>query len=206
MGAFKGSISCALYHVDGEPESGFRDDFMERIHEFRFVDLTPDDEDDLRWGWCCAQDMLDTDFTKAKVFQNEYLCLGLRVDRWSLPGALLKARIARREDQKKQEFQKAKLLRSEKEAIREFVSREMKQQMLPAATMVDMVWNIDRREVRFWSQSTGRREQFEELFESTFQLRLVHSNPYVAALHCDLSDDLVGRLADVEYARFTSLG
>ena len=206
MGALKGSISYTLYYVEGTLEPGFVDAFMERIEEFRFRELTPESEDDMTFGWCRIDDMLRADIDRTGAFRGGYLTLGMRVDRWSLPGALLKARIAERQQQVMTEFSKAKLSRMEKERVRETVTREMKGQTLPSASMVDMVWQLDEGRVRFWSQSNTRREQFEELFESTFGMRLQPSGPYIAAVNCGLTDEATGRLADVEQAAFTNFG
>lgn len=204
MGALKGSISYTLYHVDGELPQNFTEQFLERIQEFSFRELKPESEDDTSHGWCVLGDMLDIEFDASKVFRNEYLGLGLRVDKWALPGALLKALIERKGKEVMEQKGKTRLLRSEKEAIRETVTRGMKEMMLPSAAMVDMVWNLEEKQVRFWTQSGGRCELFMELFESTFGVRLVPTNPYVAAINCGLSDAEVGALSDVEQVRFTS--
>ncbi|MFT6397893.1 MAG: DNA recombination-dependent growth factor C [Bradymonadia bacterium] len=204
MGARKGSISYSLFHVDGEMPSDFRETFLEQIQEFAFRELTPEAEEDVSHGWSVMDDLLSVEFSKDNVFIGEYLCLGMRNDRWALPGALLKAHVERRIDEVKREHDKTKLFRSEKVAIREEVTRQLKHRTLPAAAVVDMVWTVDRREVRFWSQSNRSLELFESLFESTFGLRLVPNNAYIAALNCGLSDTLIGALAGVEQAQFTS--
>ena len=128
----------------------------------------------------------------------------MRTDRWALPGALLRAHVDKRVAEVKAEHSKVKLFRSEKIAIREEVTRQLKRKTLPAAAVVDMVWTLDRKEVRFWSQSSRAVEFFESLFESTFGVRLVPNNPYIAALNCGLSDALIGRLDAADQAAFTS--
>ncbi|MCB9506827.1 MAG: recombination-associated protein RdgC [Myxococcales bacterium] len=204
MGARKGSISYSLFHVDGDIAKTSRDELLERIREFAFSPLTPESEEDTVHGWVVLDDMLATDFTPDNVFLGEYIALGLRVDRWALPGALFKAHIERRTREVLAETGKARLFKSEKLAIREDIGRQLKRQTLPAAAAIDMVWAVERGEVRFWSQSNRALEMFESLFESTFAVRLVNDSAYVAALHCRLADELVGALADVEQARFTS--
>jgi DNA recombination-dependent growth factor C len=204
MGARKGSISYSLFHVDGEPPTDFREAYLDQIREFSFRALTPDSEEDASHGWSVLDDLLSAEFSRDNVFLGEYLCLGMRTDRWSLPGALLRAHVDRRVVEVKAEHSKAKLFRSEKIAIREEVTRQLKRKTLPSAAVVDMVWTLDRKEVRFWSQSSRALELFESLFESTFGLRLVPDNPYIAALNCGLSDTMVGRLGTVEQASFTS--
>lgn len=204
MGARKGTISYTLFHVDGSLPSSFRDEFLERIDEFRFTELTAESEEDLTHGWTVLDDMLSTAFSRDNVFVGEYLCLGMRTDRWALPSALLKAHVARRTAEVMAEQGKVKLFKSEKMAIREEVTRQLKRRTLPAAGVIDMVWSLERGEVRLWTQASRALEQFEDLFESTFGLRLVPDSPYIAAINCGLADDLVGSLADVEQSRFTS--
>lgn len=204
MGARKGTISYQLFHVRDPLPDDYRGVFLERIDEFRFSELTPESEEDITYGWTVLDDMLSTGFTRENVFLGEYLCLGMRTDRWSLPSALLKAHAAKREREVMEAQGKAKLFKSERVALREDVTRQLKQRTLPSAGVVDMVWSLEREEVRFWSQSARALENFENLFESTFGLRLVPDNPYVAAINCGLADALVGNLADIEQSRFTS--
>lgn len=203
VGARKGTISYSLFHIDGELPDGYQDLFLERIQEFRFTELTPESEEDLVHGWTVLDDLLSTEFDKHNIYLGEYLVLSMRTDRWSLPGALLKAFVEKRTQEVMKEQNKSKLFRSEKMAIREDVTRKLKTMTLPSAGAVDMVWNLERKEVRFWSQSTRALELFEALFESTFDLRLVPDNPYIAAVNCGLSDSLVGALAGVEQSSFT---
>ncbi len=201
MGARAGSISYQLYHVDGAaPDTATA---LERIAEFAFRPLAPDAEDDFSYGWCVFEDLLSIDVTKDNAVRGEYLCLSMRLDQWRLPAALFKARIAKKSKEVLDKSGKQKLFRSEKEQIRETVSRELKGMTLPSASMVDLVWSLETGVVRFWSQSSRMLELFESLFESTFEVRLVPSNPYVEAIEAKLPDELVGALAAVEQAAFT---
>ncbi|MFT4704722.1 MAG: hypothetical protein ACI81R_002430 [Bradymonadia bacterium] len=204
MGARKGSISYQLYHVEGDTPTD-RDAVLQRIREFAFEALTPETEEDFSFGWCDFENLLGVEFTSAGVFRGEYLCLGVRIDQWRLPGALMKARIEIESKTILERTQKPKLFRSEKEVIRESVSREMKGRTLPSAATVDMVWNIEKAQVRFWSQSTRMLELFESLFESTFEVRLSHSGPYIEAMALPLTDNQVSAMAGIERARFTQL-
>lgn len=203
MGARNGSITYRLYHVNGEAESA-RDALLGRIGEFAFQPLTAESEDDFHYGWIVFEELLNTEFSRDNVFRGEYVCLGLRVDQWRLPSALLRARMSEMQNEVKARTGKPKLFRTEKEHIRETVTRELKGRTLPSAQMIDCVWEPDAKLVRFWSQSTRMTELFESLFESTFEVQLMPSNPYIEALEAGLDDDAVGRLVDAEPARFTS--
>lgn len=202
VGVLAGSISYTLYHVDGEVSERYHEEFLERIEEFKFEPLLPDSEDDTTIGWVRVDDMLRWDFTKDSVFRDNYVLLSLRTDRWSFPAALLRATVAQRTEAFKEEKGRTRLSKMEREVIREDIRREFKKQMLPSAGTVDMAWDVKQGIVRFWSQSGRAKEQFQEFFESTFDLRLHENNPYIAARALSLSGDEVEALADLEYTDF----
>lgn len=203
MGVLSGSISYTLFHVEGDVKHMQRDELIGRIAEFEFQPLLPDSEEDMTMGWVRVDDMLRWDFTNESVFRGPYLLLSLRTDRWSLPAALLRATVQQRTDAFAAERGRTRLSRTERDTIRETVRREFKEQMLPSAGAVDMAWDMEGGQLRFWSQSKGAKEAFQELFESTFDVRIHENGPYMAARSLPLSDDEVMRLADIEYTDFS---
>ncbi len=204
MGARTGSISYTRYLVEGGRPEAAAEELLGRVEEFRFADLTPESEEDSTHGWTVLDDLLSTDFRKDSVFFDDYIGLGLRIDRWSLPGALLRARIEERTRTYMKEFDKKKLFRSEKAALREEITRTLRRRALPTATVIDMVWDLGTGQVRFWSHAKRATELFESLFESTFGMPLRPLSPYATALVAGLDGDQVGRLADLDPSRFTS--
>lgn len=204
MGVLTGSISYTLYHVEGDIPERSREEFLERIVEFQFQPLLPDAEDDMTMGWVRVDDMLRWDFTNENVYRDQYLLLSMRTDRWSLPGALLRATLAQRLETFAAEKGRTRLSKLERDVIREEIRREFKNQMLPSAGSVDMAWDLDNGLLRFWSQSGRAKEQFQELFESTFNVRLHENGPYMAARALPLTEDQLKALAFIEYTDFSA--
>lgn len=202
MGVLAGSISYTLYHVEDEVPERYHEEFLERIEEFQFRSLLAEDEDDFSAGWVRVDDMLRWDFTKDSVFRGDYVLLSLRTDKWSFPAALLRATVAQRIAAFKEQKGRTRLSKMEREVIREDIRREFKKQMLPSVGTVDMAWDVKQGIVRFWSQSGRAKEQFQELFESTFEVRLHENNPYIAARSLELTDEEIAALADIEYTEF----
>lgn len=202
MGVLTGSISYTVYHVEDEVPERYHAEFLERIEEFQFRPLLAEDEDDFSAGWVRVDDMLRWDFTKDSVFRGPYVLLSLRTDKWSFPAALLRATVAQRIANFKEEKGRTRLSKMEREVIREDVRREFKKQMLPSVGTVDMAWDVEQGIVRFWSQSGRAKEQFQELFESTFEVRLHENNPYIAARSLELTDEEIAALANIEYTEF----
>lgn len=205
MGASRGSISYTLYRTRGEFDRAQLDTALERMNEFKFRGLSPESEADVENGWCVFDDLLQTDFDAGNVFVDPYIRFGLRTDRWSLPSALVKAQIAKRLSKLAEQTKRSRPTKKEKEEVRALVVAEMKRNMLPAASAVDVVWNIEDGTVRFWTQSARKREVFEDLFQSTFDLEIKATTPYLAATSCGLDAELTGNLDGIERAIFTDL-
>lgn len=206
MGATSGSISYTLYYVEGELPDDYKTDYLERIREFRFRELTPESEEEESLGWVQLAELLNTEFTRDAVFQNEYVCASMRMDRWSLPAALFRAEYDKRAAEEAEKRGKRKLSRTEADALKEVMRREFKARSLPSTSMTDMVWNVDTQTLRFWSHTNKRNELFQELFESTFGMRLFAQSPYIAARQLSLDKDVFARLGDVEQEGFLHEG
>lgn len=206
VGATSGSISYTLYHVESPPESDYRLEFLDKIEEFAFRALTPESEDEESLGWVELGELLQQSFDRDSVFRDQYLCLSMRIDRWSLPAALFRAVYDERAREMADKRGKPKLSRTEADALKDVLRREFKGKSLPSAAMIDMVWNLETNRLRFWSHANKSNEYFQELFESTFSLRLHAQSPYIAARGLDLEPEEIGRLSDVSQDSFGADG
>ena len=72
--------------------------------------------------------------------------------------------------------------------------------------VVDMSWNLDSGVLRFWNSSARIHEVFEDLFESTFDLRLVRDAPYVVAANAGLGKGELEALLTKDPTPFHSRG
>lgn len=205
MGALEGSLTYRTFFVDGEPPKNFRDDYLERIKRLAFRELSPELEDDRSIGWVCIEHPLDVDFQRAKVFFNEYLCLGLRIDRWSIPSLVLKAHLRDATQRYLAKTGAESLGRREKEDLKAEVVRQLKHRLMPSMKVVDMAWNLNTGHLRFWSHGGTLGEEFMGVFEDTFALRIVPDSPYTAAVELGLDDDALARLAEIEPQPFVDL-
>jgi recombination associated protein RdgC len=187
LGALKGSISYSKHYVRGALPDDFRDAFVERVRLNAFRPLGPE-EDETRVGWCSIENPLDCELDHGKIYFNAYMNLGLRVDRWQIPGPLFKAHFAEAEREHLAKRGRARLGKNEKEELAARVSRRLRKQLVPVMKAVDLSWNLDTGVVRFWSQSQGLVEALDKLFEATFGLDLVPESPFTAAARIGLAD------------------
>jgi hypothetical protein len=181
LGALSGSLSVAKFWVRGELPRDPRRSFMERIKLRRFRPLSADDEVEERYGWCTVGSPTDFELSTGKVFHNEYLALGFRWDRFRFPAALVNAQLAEAMQQARQRSGEDGLSRSAKANLKQAVLAKLKRKYFPSMRMVDLVWNLDRQVVHFWSHSAALHERMCASFEVTFGLELDLNSPYVAA-------------------------
>src|SRR5687767_12930549 len=94
MGLKRGALTFTRFSVEGEPPRDLRKRFLDAVRLRRFEPLKPEDEAVEAVGWCVIERPFDLDFELDKLFYDRFVLLGLRVDRWRIPGSLLRAQIA----------------------------------------------------------------------------------------------------------------
>lgn len=176
-------MSVAKFWVRGDLPKDPRRAFMSRIQLRKFRPLSADEDVEERYGWCALGEPADLDLSTGKVFQNEYLTLGFRWDRFRFPAALVNAQLGEMMDRALARSEKEQLSRHEKAELKQQVLAKLKRKYLPSMRMVDMVWNLDKMELFFWSNSASMRERMGACFEITFGLELDLNCPFMAAQH-----------------------
>lgn len=202
MGAFTGTLSYKLFFVQGDLPDDWKTLFLHGIQRWTFRPLTPEDEDEESLGWVPIQRPLQADISYEDFIFNDFINLGFRRDRWSLPNALLRARTEEAEREYKIANEKQKLSKFERDDIKDMVRTQLKNQTIPRMKVIDMSWELSTMRVRFWSQSSTVIELFQEFFEDTFELKLLPANPYIHGLQLDLDDVRLERLATSEPSNF----
>ncbi|MFO0672426.1 MAG: hypothetical protein U0235_22920 [Polyangiaceae bacterium] len=184
MSIFRGSLTYARFFVEGEVPDDFRDRFMRSIRHRIQKPLEPEDEDLERTGWCLVGDAAGLELAYPDVFWNEYLNLGVRTDRWAIPGSLLRAKMREAQTAYLEKHGRERLSRKEKTELKDLVSKRLRQKLTPATRLVDFSWSLGEGIVRFFSHSPKAAVGMSELFHRTFGsygLRLVPESPYTLA-------------------------
>ncbi|MCA9644464.1 MAG: hypothetical protein KC492_27415, partial [Myxococcales bacterium] len=126
---------------------------MKNIKLRKFEPLTAEDEESERSGWCVIDRVFDLEFDHEKVFYNSYLNIGMRVDRWRVPPALLKAQLQEAEEELKAKKGLNKLGRAQKADLKQRITIRLRKRTLPVMRAYDVSWNLDTGVVLFWSNS-----------------------------------------------------
>jgi hypothetical protein len=202
MGALSGSLSTSKFYVEGDLPKDVRRSFMARIQLRRFRPLRPEEEAEESTGWSCVGQPFDLELSADKVFNGPYLSLGFRTDRYRFPPAVVQAELAQASQALRQKRGQERLSRTQKAELRQRVLQDLRRRYLPRVQAIDLVWNLDRRELHFWSQSAGVRERLCAWFELSFGLELVLDSPYAAAARTLQSKTLEAVLQQVTLSAF----
>ncbi len=189
MGALRGSLTFSRFFVWGEVPPDLATASLTPIGAFTLRPLTPEEDDFERHGWCSIQDGMDLELDHEKVFFNEYLCLGLRVDKWVVPKPLLEMHLREAEAKLREQKGLERLGRKAKADLKLMITKKLRRNLVPLTKTVDLVWNVNTGVVHFFSQAAKLQELMMEIFEKTFHVRLLPESPAVAAERAGMSDE-----------------
>lgn len=179
MGLLKGTWSFTRYRVIGDLPGQFNDFLDEGLKKNAFSNFMGQNAEK-SIGWTSLENVLDTDFSYAKYKCGAYLIFALRVDRRTVPPALLKLRIMEAEKGHLAESGKKKLYRHEREVIKERVQLELRTKALNIPAFYEVCWIPEKNCLLFGSLSANAIEDFEKHFKESFHLPLQPFLPWDA--------------------------
>lgn len=197
MGALNGSLSYLRFLVDGGLHEKL-DHVEKSVQSRRFVPLLPHQESPESAGWVPTEAPFDDErkMTRDLFVFGDLVVVTYREDKWSIPRPLLK-----RETQKRIE----KIIAEEKKdpdeigkafikAVEQAVLTELKQKTMPRSKLVDVVWDVGRKEARVFGRGTVATERVASLLERTFQVRIDVGSYAARAFALDLGSRAQGVL------------
>jgi hypothetical protein len=189
MPALTGSMSYARFFVEGALPDDFRSKFLEALALRAMRPLDADEDADERSGWCAIGDPFELELGHERVFYNNYLNLGFRTDRWSIPGPLLRAKQEEAETAYLAQQGRERLGKREREELKQLVIRKLRKQFVPSVRAVDLSWSLEEGLVRFYSHSERTIAGMADLFAQTFGLELRIEAPYTLAARLGLTPE-----------------
>jgi len=204
LGARSGSLTFTRFFTQGALPKDLRRKFLEGAKLRVFEPLKPEDEALEAIGWCVIERPFDLELDSAKMFHDGYVLLGFRVDRYRIPGALLKSQITDEEQRLLSRTKKTKLSRNEKLEVKERVVMRLRKKVIPSSKALDVCWHLDSGTVLFFGHSKRMLTDFAALFEKSFGLPLLEDSPYTAATRAGLSRVLERALKEIEPLSFSS--
>jgi len=181
MGLKKGAFSFSRFGVSSPLPSNFADLFHEKIQEFAFRGFFPEHKEK-SIGWTGLQDILNTEFAYADHSLGDYRVFSMRIDRKTIPSALLRLRFLETERGMLAEREAKKLYKEEKEALREAIRQDLLKQASPVPALFDVCWSLSRGMIYFSSHSEKILQDFQDFFGETFAMALALHVPWLDAL------------------------
>ena len=187
MSARRGSLTLTRLFVRGKPPTDLRKPYLAAIRLRAFQPLDPDGEAHESSGWCVMDQPFDLDFDTDKVFEDRFIVLGFRTDRFRVPPSIVRAQMAEEQARALARSGKNRLSRNERLELRDKIVLRLRRKLAPSTRAVDVVWDLDAGCVLFFSHSRRVLADFSAHFEKTFRLGLEEDSPYLAAARAELS-------------------
>lgn len=198
MSARRGSLTLTRLFVRGKPPADLRKPFLAAIRLRAFQPLDPDGEAHESSGWCVMDQPFDLEFEPDKVFEDRFVTLGFRTDRFRVPAAIVRAQMAAEQARALAKSGKNRLSRNERLELRDKIVLRLRRKLAPSTRAVDVVWDLDAGTVLFYSHSRRGLADFAAHFERTFRLELEEDSPYRAAARAGLPRAMLRELERVE--------
>lgn len=188
MAIFNGSMNYLRYDVVGELKQPQVEHLESALGLRRFVSLRPEGEDLESIGWVPLQRPFvdEVPLTNNYFLFSERVVFGFREDKIVLPRPMLKDLVQHRLEQHSKNSGEEPSLQT-KHAVELAVRAELRMKLLPKTRIVDVMWDLSRRELRFFARGQGLTERFVEFFEESFELKLELHDFSNMAMREDLS-------------------
>ena len=177
MGLSKGTLTFTKYHVAGPLPDKFPDFIDKQIKLFAFRELSSTGEEK-SLGWTSFDNILDTDFEYANYSIADHIVASLRIDRRTVPPALLKLRVLKAEKDFKEEKGLKKLYKGQREDIRETVKLGLLNKVHPVPAFYEICWSVSGEWLLFGSLSEKINDDFKDFFKRSFNLPLTNALPW----------------------------
>ena len=140
-------------------------------------------------GFVVFDEILTTEFdaNSEKTFVGSYVIFSYRRDRLKLPAAYTRA-LVKAEEAQAEEKKGSRLSRMERTAIKERIELMLYNKVIPSIQVVDVAWSLTDGTVRLFSGSKSVVETCAELIESSFEVDLLPSEPFVRLLDDNYDD------------------
>lgn len=207
MGFLSPSASICHFQVSGALQ---QPDLQAHIQEqlaregFRSIEQSADE---LSVGWVELDDFEASSFENpASCWRDGKVCFSLRQDRRRVPSALLKRQVGQLCDKFLTEKPSLnRVPKGELEQIRDRARSLLMARTLPTPSCYDVVWDLERQQLRLCSLSQKVVETFLGLFHQTFsdlRLQLIHPMARAASL---LAEPQQERLQQLNQAQSDSV-
>ena len=187
MGAFSGALNFRRSFVRGRPPTWIKERALKSISPRRFRPLGRDDA--RAHGWVSIIDSLADELHGQDVFFDDWVALGFRWEERQVSGRDLRVEVAHRLRALKRENKRVSP--EQRKALKEAVHAELLVKTPPARKIAELLYSPERAEARVFGATLKMAEAMAELFERTFELKMLEANPGELVRRFDLGELIV---------------
>lgn len=181
MGIFTGTLTFKIYRVLDSLSDDYIDVLNTGIKKNRFKPLDSESRETISMGWVHPLNPLEGMKDAESAIIDEYLVLGLRIDKKNLNKKIFKSHLLKRIDEIKKDKKINRLSKEQKEALEEEIRIKLIKDISPSTTLIEALWNLNSGKIYFGSMSKTRNEDFVELFIQSFNLSIISEDPFIIA-------------------------
>jgi len=198
-----GTITCRAYFLALPPQNGFLADAIRDIQRHAFHPPQADRGQVRSLGWVNPRNLLDARLTLEKIQFEDFLVIGLRIDKIALNARIVKAHYGEAVHEALKDRRKQGLSREERMAILDKVKMDLLVKQTPSTSLYEMAWNLKNHHIYFSATSESLNLEFCDLFSDTFHTSLTPYFPFLRAEEKAKQDGLTEQLLECLPARFS---
>jgi len=171
MSILKGKASFSQFKIDGGAAMLDAAEYYQKIKADAFRDLGLESKDE-NIGWTSIDNARDGKFLGDLTDGSQYRLFAMRIDRRTIPAAIVRMRCLEEEEKKLAETGQERLYREQRTAIRESVMIGLEHAIPPIPHIYEIIWDVEEGIVYFGSLSIPAIDTFVGFFMKTFNLIL----------------------------------
>lgn len=198
MSVLKPTMSITRFAVSepDEVSDNIMDEMLQNIKGNRIVDLEIGEE--IAWGWTKLSDPFCPYFDDMSFMVSNYVTLGFRIDKKSVPAAVINKEVYLAEKKFKQENQLPKIARAQKIMIKEAIVKNLLNSAPAVPATYDVVWCIDTHELYLFTTNKLAKDLLEEVMQDTFGLTVTMTFPFTMGLN-DVDEATLSRIQPTSF-------
>lgn len=176
MGFASGSVSFRRFSVMGDPPKAIDQSMLDALSDHALRPREVGAPEEVEYGWSGGRHILDANFSFEHNVFGDALMFGLRIDTNKVPGELKKAYQLMEEDAAAAQNPSGYISKNQKREAKEITSRkiddDLRSGQFRRSKLVPILWDLASQTV-YCSASSSTEERLLEIFERTFDLKLI---------------------------------
>lgn len=185
MGLLSASNSIVRYQIEGQLAAPAMETVAKGLTSHQITSMDEEAED-RRVGWTSFGQPYRPDFGGSSFAIGDAFIFSLRIDRKRIPSAVMRQQLAASIDRRLSETKREYLTRAEKNQLKEEVGERLLRRLPAVPSIYDVIWYHGPQRLIFCSTQKAANEELEQLFQQSFNLRLLRLFPFT------LADGIVG--------------